>query len=106
MTQFATCFALSSAWGRRGWLELMRSQPLPEVVDQPDRSDADALTLSVRDISLVHGPSSDTAGLREEGGTARTLHDDGHATTDWRVAVVWLLQGPDKSLFRNTILFL
>lgn len=97
----------ASAWGRRGWLVVMRSRPLAEVVEQPTRSDADGGSLSVRDVHLVHEPSSNTAGvIREEGAVAQTSIDHGKASCDWSAAVVWLLQGPDEILFRNIGRFL
>lgn len=94
------------AWSRRGWLVMMRSLPLAEVVEQPDHSHADALTFSIRAMRLVHEPSRNTAGFREEEGIVRTFHDGGRARTNWGAAVVWLLRCPAESLFRHVVRFL
>lgn len=96
----------SAAWCRRGWLVVLRSRHLAEIVGQPDHSHAAACPMSVRDAHLVHESSSATAGLGEEGGMALVLRDGGHARTDWSDAVVWLVRGTDESLLRNIVRFL
>lgn len=95
------------AWSRRGWLVMMRSRHLAEVVaEQPDRSHAHAFALSVRDASLVHEPSGNTAGLRGTARASQASHDGEYATADWSGVVIWLLRSCDDSLFRNIVRFL